>query len=266
MSSAVTATMTTSIRPSFLGSRIELLRGTDAAGARLTMRVGPRIASSVSVWKGEAELLEAVSRWRSSPGELQFSFLVGEYPDECRWRSAGLSVDPESFAKTTALEVIHARWAMLGVVACLVPETAFRILQASHLAGGSNIDSIRSSILGGTTSLIESCDFCTAKSILAIGAIQILGMAAVEAFRVAGGPLGDASGSVYPGGFFDPLGLADSSNPTELAKLKAKELQNGRLAMFSILGFAAQAAVTGKGPVENLMEHMADPKVHNAWT
>ncbi|CAI5508160.1 unnamed protein product [Closterium sp. Naga37s-1] len=230
------------------------------------MRVGPRIASSVSVWKGEAELLEAVSRWRSSPGELQFSFLVGEYPEECRWRSAGLSVDPESFAKTTALEVIHARWAMLAVVACLVPETAFRILQASHLAGGSNIDSIRTSILGSTTSLIESCDFCTAKTILAIGAIQILGMAAVEAFRVAGGPLGDASGSVYPGGFFDPLGLADSSNPTELAKLKAKELQNGRLAMFSILGFAAQAAVTGKGPVENLMEHMADPKVHNAWT
>ncbi|GJP75923.1 hypothetical protein CLOP_g17029 [Closterium sp. NIES-67] len=265
MSSAITATMSTSIRPSFLGSKVELLKGPDAAGARLTMRVGPRIASSVSVWKGEAERLEAVS---ARSGRSQFSFLVGEYPDECGWRSSGLSVDPETFAKTTALEVIHARWAMLGVVACLVPETASRILQSSHLAssnGSIGSFTLGSSILNTTTNFIGSCNLCTVESILAIGAFQLLCMTAVEGFRVAGGPLGDASGSVYPGGLFDPLGFADSSNASELAKLKAKELQNGRLAMFAIMGFAAQAAVTGKGPVENLMEHMADPKVQNAW-
>ena len=61
----------------------------------------------------------------------------------------------------------------------------------------------------------------------------------------------DQDKRVYPGGYFDPLGLA-SVNPEQTERLQLAEIKHARLALVAIFGFGVQAGFTGQSPIENL--------------
>eukprot|EP00467_Chlorarachnion_reptans_P002718 CAMPEP_0114506402 /NCGR_PEP_ID=MMETSP0109-20121206/11407_1 /TAXON_ID=29199 /ORGANISM="Chlorarachnion reptans, Strain CCCM449" /LENGTH=310 /DNA_ID=CAMNT_0001684985 /DNA_START=80 /DNA_END=1012 /DNA_ORIENTATION=+ len=177
--------------------------------------------------------------------------LKGELPGDFGFDPFNLGQDDlEERAKE---ELYHGRWAMLGAAGILATDVLAKSgvpIEAKWWNVGKNL------LDGQPIDYLGNPGFVHASSVGAIFAVQFFLMASAEVYR---GWYESEEGSqgMYPGGAFDPLGFAKDENKAK--ELKIKEIKNGRLAMLAMLGFYTQAFTTGKTPLENLADHIANP-------
>jgi len=132
-------------------------------------------------------------------------------------------------------ELIHGRWAMLACLGAIVAEATTGVSWAE--AGKVELD--------GATYAGFTLPF------------SITQLVWIEAILVGGAELYrnselDPERRCYPGGYFDPLNLADGGDPDKVFRLKTAEIKHGRLAMIAFAGYGVQALSTGEGALGSL--------------
>jgi light-harvesting complex II chlorophyll a/b binding protein 4 len=131
-------------------------------------------------------------------------------------------------------ELIHGRWAMLATLGVVVAEATTGV--AWQDAGKVELDG--ASYLG----------FGLPFTVTQLTIIEVLLVGGAEIYR---NTEQNIERRQYPGGVFDPLGLASGSDERAF-NLKTAELKHGRLAMIAFLGFGVQALTQGEGALGSL--------------
>merc|ERR1711998_736968 len=134
-------------------------------------------------------------------------------------------------------ELIHGRWAMLATLGVIAAESSTGVSWVD--AGKVELDGAR------------YLDFELPFSISQLCWIEAFAVGGAELYR--NGEL-DADKRIYPGGVFDPLGLATpgKAGNEQVNRLREAEIKHGRLAMVAFFGFCVQALAVGEGALGSL--------------
>lgn len=162
------------------------------------------------------------------PGITAPDWLDGSLPADRGFDPLALATDKDRLEWFVAAERYNGHWAMAGVVGILGQEIIG--VQPKWFEAGAKeywLDS------------------------LSLTAVEFLLFGALELKRYQGWKETREFGVLtqFP---FDPLKLTSEGN-------RVKEIKNGRLAMVAFVGFAVQALVTRKGPIECFNAHISDP-------
>jgi len=193
------------------------------------------------------------------PGADVPAHLDGSLAGDFGFDPLNLAKDPEARRWFVQAELVHCRTAMVGAAGILLPAilTKLGVLNVPDWYVAGKVSEEQTGIPTRALLAVEffMYGFVEAKRWMDF---RKPGSQAENGsfFGFEGAFKGTDNG--YPGGPFDPMGLSRESE-AKTKELRLKELKNGRLAMLACLGFAAQYAATGKGPIDNLVDHVKSP-------
>jgi len=193
------------------------------------------------------------------PGGTSPEHLKGELAGDFGFDPLSLGSDPELLTWFQQAELQHARWAMVGVVGIVVPEILSLTAGTKPVlwteAGAGNYIFPWQGLLATQLLMMGWAEQRRWQDLSSPGSVNTSPVFEDLKWADDGNDLG------YPGGdVFDPLRYQFKFNQDkDLEKeYREKEIKNGRLAMVALVGFAAQTFVTGNGPIQNLLDHLAD--------
>jgi len=212
--------------------------------------------------KDRVKLNNKDSKWRS---DINIYPEWGEFPTSER-TSPLTSLTYDEYKNNISAEIIHGRFAMLGVTGAWAQEN---LVGTPWFMAGEECTFDKCTISYLNNSFSPSYE----GALLGIIFLEIVLMGGAEGFRTGllENPFDDVvAGSVFPGGRFDPLNFSEGKDANffgeDLDTLKIKELKHCRLAMLAWLGILAQSVSTNPGgagpdavgPVANWSAHVAD--------
>eukprot|EP00242_Pyramimonas_sp_CCMP2087_P004387 CAMPEP_0198202554 /NCGR_PEP_ID=MMETSP1445-20131203/5730_1 /TAXON_ID=36898 /ORGANISM="Pyramimonas sp., Strain CCMP2087" /LENGTH=270 /DNA_ID=CAMNT_0043873537 /DNA_START=39 /DNA_END=851 /DNA_ORIENTATION=- len=194
------------------------------------------------------------------PGALSPAYLNESLAGDYGWDPLGFGSDPVALDWYRQAELVHARWAMLGVAGILGQEVFGRDVFWYEAGLPENLPSF----IGADFNLGSLFAF----EFLMMHYVEVrrwqdykkFGSVNTDPFFPGNSVPNTEKG--YPGGIFDPFGFAKG----DMKVMQTKEIKNGRLAMVAFVGFTIQAQALGEGPVASWKEHLANPFGSNILT
>lgn len=222
----------------------------------------PRMAPAQRAVAAAAQkAIPATGRPQWIPGNIPPPHLDGSMVGDYGFDPLNLGKRPNVLYWFRQAELQHARWAMLGAAGIMIT-SAFG-LPVWYEAGEVSLDNLPVPFGTLVAAQIFLMNFVEVKR---FSDIQNPGSQAKPGSfggkeDIFGPPAESRADVGYPGGWFNPFNV-----DKDLDMMKSKELANGRLAMMACLGFFAQWQATGKGPLQNLQDHVAAPLKTNFAT